>query len=275
MTIPIRNGKMRVGQHRLFWRETGSGPTLVLLHGNWQDSEQWLPVLESLGRHFHCVAPDLLGYGESSHLAAQAYSIQAECECLQDFLAQLRIRPQVLVAQEIGAWVAVRYALLYPEQVKGLVLLAPEGIDHAHLERRWQDARWLSDRWALRFWLLRALRPFIKALRGDRWWRSVQQQRRVFRRYAATCRLLFQRKPSDRQMEVLNEALAQLKCPVLLLHPAAATATVQLSHQLFQQWAPHTETVEIPGDGQVWPVEVQKLVYQFANEVSRDRLRQL
>src|SRR5712671_7653000 len=47
-------------------RHGGSGPPLLLLHGNPQNHTCWYKVAAKLAEHFHVVLPDLRGYGDSS-----------------------------------------------------------------------------------------------------------------------------------------------------------------------------------------------------------------
>src|SRR6185436_4909264 len=55
----------RLGTLRIHYRETGSGPPLLLVHGLMTTSYSWRYVLEPLGRHFRLIVPDLPGCGRS------------------------------------------------------------------------------------------------------------------------------------------------------------------------------------------------------------------
>ncbi|MEO1095477.1 MAG: alpha/beta hydrolase [Cyanobacteria bacterium J06638_28] len=269
MTLPIRNGRIRIGQSSVFWRETGHGPTVIFLHGNWQGGEQWIPLMQVLGQHLHCLAPDLLGFGESSRLMVKHYSIQSELDCFTKYLASLRIRPQVLIAEEIGAWVAIQYCLQNPEHIKGLILMAPEGLTHPRLARRWQGIRWLSDRWALRFWTLQFLSPLIKLLGKGHWLQSIRRRRQQLRRYAATCRLLFQRRKPEIQAEILNADLPHLSLPILILSPEGATHDAQLANTLCHQMTPNAELVTLPDHDSEQAAATVKAMRTFIASVSR------
>ncbi|MBE7381488.1 MAG: alpha/beta hydrolase [Leptolyngbya sp. SIO1E4] len=248
MTLPLRNAKLRTAQGTFAWREVGSGSTVLFLHGSWQDSSQWIPLMQQLGQQFHCIAPDLLGFGESSRLEKGAYSIDGEVSALAEYLAAIRVQPQILVAESLGAWVAVRYSLQHPDTIQGLVLMAPEGLSAPTLDQRWRGLRWLASPWALRFWGLRLVTPLVKLLGGDRWLHQVWQKRQQLRGYRAASRLLFQRRKAVLRSEWLNAALPHLKTPVLLLHPEQATQHTQLANSLFYDLAPQAQLMPIPGD---------------------------
>ena len=268
MTPPVRNGRIRLTQGTIFWREVGFGPTLVFLHGSWRDSGQWLPLMEQLGRQFHCVAPDLLGFGESSRLAKGQYSVDLEVACLAEYLANIRAHSHLLIADSLGAWVATRYSLLHPQKVRGLVLMAPEGLTHPTFEERWQKMRWLASPWAVPGWGLWLIAPLIRLLKGDRWLQKVRQKQKEARSYQAACKLLFQRRRVALQAEQLNAVLPDLNLPVLLLHPEKASHHTQLANTLFHNLAPQTQLLTIPGDEfTAWPMTAEA-IQTFAHAIA-------
>ena len=72
---PDRNGPHRADDelreivlhgHRVFFRSSGSGPVLVLVHGITSTSATWAKVLPYLAEHYTVIAPDLIGHGESA-----------------------------------------------------------------------------------------------------------------------------------------------------------------------------------------------------------------
>jgi pimeloyl-ACP methyl ester carboxylesterase len=260
MTYPIRNGRLRTPQGNFFGREVGHGSTVLMLHGSWADGSQWLPLMTQLGSQFHCLAPDLLGFGESSRLPAKAASIETEAAGLQAYLTQLRVKPQVIVADSLGAWVAIRYCLQHPGQVQQLVLMAPEGLSHPQLNQRWRQHRWLASPWALRYWVVCALAPLIKGLGGDRWLKSVHRRRRQLRNNVAACRLLFQRRSKLLKSEQLNASLPHLKTPILLLHPHQASTSLFFIHQLVQELAPQCQVQDVEGNElTLWETNLEEI----------------
>ena len=141
MPLPLRNARIRLTQGQIFWREVGQD-TIVFLHGAWEDSSQWVPLIERLSAEYHCLVPDLLGFGESERPGVH-YSIGLEVACLAEHLEALKLRRVYLVGHSLGGWIAMSYALKYQEQVEGVVLLAPEGVQAEGLGRRWWQAKLL------------------------------------------------------------------------------------------------------------------------------------
>lgn len=91
------------------WEEAGSGPPIVLVHGNTEDRRGWDPVVELLEDSFRCVRLDLRGHGESSD--ADDYSALAMAEDVATVVAEAGIdEPPLLVGHSLGAVVVTAYA---------------------------------------------------------------------------------------------------------------------------------------------------------------------
>ncbi len=103
-----------------FRRESGAGPSLVLLHGWGMESrafDAWMPWLDP---YFHCIRPDLPGHGNTpcgSGLAGPPVR-----EALEALAGEYG--PPILVAWSMGSLFALDFALRYPDRLRGLVLLA-------------------------------------------------------------------------------------------------------------------------------------------------------
>ncbi|QQE65909.1 alpha/beta hydrolase [Leptolyngbya sp. BL0902] len=185
----MRTGRLKVPSGTLFWHEAGRGETLIFLHGAWQDSGQWLPVMQTLAADYHCLVPDLIGFGESTS-AATVHSVDLEVEALRTLLQALRISRCVFVGHSLGAWVALRYAQQHPRQVQGLALVEPEGWVNPQAVRRWRLDRWLVS----------PLSPLITLaawLGGKGRQRTWQRRRHTLRQAPAACQILFRRRLAD------------------------------------------------------------------------------
>lgn len=216
MDLLLRNSRIKLSQGQVFWREIGSGPILVFLHGFFTDSSQWLSVIEHLNREHHCFAPDLLGFGESERPNIH-YSIELEVECLAEFLEALKLREVYLIGHSLGGWIAASYALKYLEQVRGIVLVAPSGVQAEKIGGNERWTRWLLGRPPILFWLLRSLRLPAQFLGFSKKISAALEMRQQLLQSPTTCKLLFQRRPSEIQAELLEERLEWLKVPVLVL----------------------------------------------------------
>ncbi len=109
----------------LAYLEEGDGPTVVLLHGNPTSSYLWrhtIPPLVAAG--YRCVAPDLLGMGDSDRLADPgpgSYRFAAHAEALDAFLAaQVPAEGAALVLHDWGSGLGFDWARRHPDQVRAI-----------------------------------------------------------------------------------------------------------------------------------------------------------
>ncbi|MDG2617971.1 alpha/beta hydrolase [Thermoleptolyngbya sichuanensis A183] len=285
MTLPIRNGRIRLSQGQIFWREVGQGVPIVLLHDTWSDGGEWLAVVDLLAEQYHCLMPDLLGFGESERPRLH-YSVALEVDCLAEWLEALRLRRVSLVGVGVGAWVAASFALKHEEKVDGLVLLAPEGVKVVGAAQRWQGGRSLLSRVPLARWLLNLVAPVAKLLG----WRSVlklQERVRLWRRSPAASQILFNRRPVEIQAEYIGGAsidptsgstsgptsgstgthgqhLSWLKAPLLLLQGDAESSLIAAQIRAYTD-APRAQVQTLPGQDllQTAPEVVARSIHAF------------
>jgi haloalkane dehalogenase len=104
--------------------ETGSGDPIVLLHGNPTSSYLWrnvIPYLEPLGR---CIAPDLIGMGDSDPAPDGAYRFADHRRYLDAFLEEVGATQRVtLVVHDWGSALGFDWARRHPAAVKGIAYM--------------------------------------------------------------------------------------------------------------------------------------------------------
>jgi haloalkane dehalogenase len=227
----FRNSRRKLSQGLLFWREIGNGIPVVFLHGAWNDSSEWVAVMELLSSDFHCFAPDLFGFGESDYPNIH-YSIDLQVECLAEFLQALKLERIYLVGHSLGGWIAASYALKYPEQVYGLALIAPEGIETEEFDKNWKKLQGLMKRPLWIFKILRILGQLTKIFGLDTQVEQDWQQRQFMLQYPTGSDLLFLRQLPEIRAELLQEKLDFLTVPVLILQGGKDTPdALAKSHQ--------------------------------------------
>ena len=118
--ISVTDGTVRV-------RRGGTGPPLLLLHGNPQTHAMWNAVAPVLADRFTIVCPDLRGYGFSHKPDASAdhapYAKRAMARDMAELMDQFGHRQFFLAGHDRGARVSHRLALDYPDRVRRLALL--------------------------------------------------------------------------------------------------------------------------------------------------------
>ena len=123
----FRHLDMRTSGAVIRLRHGGSGPPLLLLHGNPQNHVCWYKVAAKLSQHYHVVLPDLRGYGDSSLPAAGEkninYSFRAFAQDMIEVMEQLGHRRYFTAGHDRGARTAHRMCLDHPERVLRVALL--------------------------------------------------------------------------------------------------------------------------------------------------------
>ena len=115
---------------RLAAIDRGTGPTVLLLHGQPGSSSSWDPVIHRLAGRFRVLAPDRPGYGATT---GEARGIADNAELIAAFLAVTGAGPATVVGHSWAGGVGVLLAERYPDQVHSLVLVGaactPDSID--------------------------------------------------------------------------------------------------------------------------------------------------
>lgn len=113
---------------RVAYSDTGSGPTLVLLHATLHDRHDYDPVLSALAASHRVIAVDWPGHGESD---ADAGGRQVTAPLLADILEEVVLEKDLrdlrLIGNSVGGFAAARLAIRHPGRVAGLVLVDTGG----------------------------------------------------------------------------------------------------------------------------------------------------
>jgi pimeloyl-ACP methyl ester carboxylesterase len=112
--------------HRLYMLEKGSGgPTVLFEAGIAATNLNWCHIQETVARFTHTVSYDRGGLGWSGPSRTARTPINCASE-LHDLLERANIKPPyILVGHSFGGLVMRRYALSYPDDVAGIVLVDP------------------------------------------------------------------------------------------------------------------------------------------------------
>lgn len=108
-------------------RHGGSGPPLLLLHGNPQNHFCWYKIADRLSKHFHVILPDLRGYGDSSlpdpgpdHIN---YSFRAMAQDMIEVMAEFGYDEFLVAGHDRGGRTTHRMCLDHPERIKRVCLM--------------------------------------------------------------------------------------------------------------------------------------------------------
>ncbi len=107
-----------------------NGKTVLLLHGKNFNAAYWQGTIAQLVKAgYRVVAPDQIGFGKSSKPARFQYSFQQLASNTHNLLLHLGINQVLVVGHSIGGMLATRFALMYPEQTRALILEDPIGLE--------------------------------------------------------------------------------------------------------------------------------------------------
>jgi pimeloyl-ACP methyl ester carboxylesterase len=104
------------------YSDTGKGPAVLLLHGFLENQKMWAAFVPEWSKKFRIITLDLLGHGQTECLG-YVHTMEDNAQMVHELLLQLRLRKVILVGHSMGGYVALAFAELYPDAVKGLVLL--------------------------------------------------------------------------------------------------------------------------------------------------------
>lgn len=262
----IHHSRIKLSQGQIFWREVGqSGLNLVFLHGSWQDGTQWLPIFEHLCSEYRCFAPDLLGCGESDSPKIH-YSIDLMVDCLAEYLNILKLDDICLVGDSLGGWIAASFALKYPERVRRLILISPEGVKASLQQKRWRTWRWLAHPPAPLHFLLKLIYPFAKLVGQGKKVKRTLLHRRKMLSYVSASRLLFKRRWAEYRSELLDDRLPTLRAPVLILQGIHDQAIALSMSESYSVLAPMADLQFVKPGGENLPQELPDVVAQYIRE---------
>jgi haloalkane dehalogenase len=152
--FPYQKQRRRVLGSEMAYVEAGEGDPIVLLHGNPTSSYLWRNVLPHLQPRGRCIAPDLIGMGDSDKLPDSgpgSYRFVEHRRYLDALLETLNVHERVtFVVHDWGSALGFDWANRHREAVKGIAymeaIVRPQGWDH------WDNMN---------------MRPFLQALRSE------------------------------------------------------------------------------------------------------------
>ena len=130
-TTELTEHVVTVAGRQIFVAETGTGPSVVLLHGGGPGASgvsNFSRNIDALARHFRVIVPDMPGYGRSSKGVDQHDPFGYLADMVRGLLDELDVDVAHLVGNSYGGAAALRLALDTPYRVGRLVLMGPGGV---------------------------------------------------------------------------------------------------------------------------------------------------
>lgn len=158
---PYPRQRITVRDAEMAYVDIGAGQPIVFLHGNPTSSYIWrniIPYLEPIAR---CVAPDLIGMGDSGPCPRNCYRLFEQAAYLDAFFDALDLDEVCLVLQDWGVVLGVDWARRRTERVSGIV----------HMEGLMRTMSW--PEWT------EETRDFVRDLKGDAGERLILDENRI------------------------------------------------------------------------------------------------
>ena len=148
---PIRECPISIGALGVETRvlDAGAGPTVLMLHGNPDNADEWAPLIARLSERFRCIAPDFPGYGRSPEPPASfTYSLAQQMQFVDAILRAMGVTdPVALVVHDTGGMVGTAWAAANPDRLRGMVVtntVTFDGFPWFPIARQWGDRSWLG-----------------------------------------------------------------------------------------------------------------------------------
>lgn len=106
---------------KLFFRNLGSGQPIIILHGLYGSSDNWMTIGRKLSENYEVWLLDLRNHGKSLHHEIHNYDVMKDD--LYDFILEQRIENPVIVGHSMGGKAAMAFALSYPDLISKLIVL--------------------------------------------------------------------------------------------------------------------------------------------------------
>jgi haloalkane dehalogenase len=125
MTDPANKRRIEVDGLSIAFHDIGSGDPIVFLHGNPTSSYLWRNIIPHVQKFGRCIAPDLIGMGDSEKLPnsnANSYSFAENRRYMDGFFDALELKERVtLVVHDWGSALGFDWARRNPDAIKGII----------------------------------------------------------------------------------------------------------------------------------------------------------
>ncbi len=106
---------------KLFYRHFGEGQPIIILHGIFGISDNWVTLGKRLAKKFSVYIPDLRNHGQSPH--SPTFNYIAMADDLHEFIEEHELEKPIIIGHSMGGKVAMTFVLEHPEMVEKLVVV--------------------------------------------------------------------------------------------------------------------------------------------------------
>ena len=117
---------------KLFYRELGAGQPLVIMHGIFGSSDNWLTQARMLSERYRVFSLDLRNHGQS--FQSDTFDYQSMVGDLEEFLELHHLENPIIIGHSMGGKVAMNFAVAHPEKLEKLIVVdispRPYNLEH-------------------------------------------------------------------------------------------------------------------------------------------------
>ncbi len=106
---------------KLFYRKFGEGVPIIILHGLYGSSDNWITIGRALSKEFEVWLVDQRNHGKSPH--NQMHTYQAMQEDLKELMDEHKINKAILIGHSMGGKTVMKFAIENPDRVNHLIVL--------------------------------------------------------------------------------------------------------------------------------------------------------
>jgi esterase len=117
---------------KLYYRTEGKGKPLIILHGLFGSSDNWLTLGRELANHRKVYLVDQRNHGQSPH--SDTFTYEAMAEDLAQFIEEQQIEMPIILGHSMGGKTAMKFAIEHPEKLEKLIVadIAPKAYPIHH-----------------------------------------------------------------------------------------------------------------------------------------------
>lgn len=117
---------------KLFFRELGEGEPMIILHGLFGSSDNWLTQAKLFAPYYKVYSLDQRNHGQSPH--SDAFDYVSMVEDLKEFIVDRSVSQPVIIGHSMGGKAAMNFALAHPDLISKLIVvdIAPKPYNLEH-----------------------------------------------------------------------------------------------------------------------------------------------
>ncbi|HEX6222900.1 MAG TPA: alpha/beta fold hydrolase [Chryseolinea sp.] len=117
---------------KLFFREQGQGQPMVILHGLFGSSDNWLTQAKLFAPHYRVMSIDQRNHGQSPH--SDDFDYQCMVSDLDEFIQDKKLNEPIVIGHSMGGKAAMNLAVAHPDKISKLIVvdIAPRAYNLEH-----------------------------------------------------------------------------------------------------------------------------------------------